>query len=97
MYIQKTTLCKEPQSILKITKKREKSKNKEKKLIKKKKRTKKQRERCTRCESASPRPIKKGTNKKGKQLVIGSKFSKSAGCVPSKYTTSNSMKLNSKC
>jgi len=70
MYIQKTTLCKEAQSI-KITKMRE-GKNNEKKLITKKKRAKKQRERFTRCESTSPRPIKKRTGKKSKQLVIGS-------------------------
>ena len=34
MYIQKTTLCKEPQSILKITKKREKQKQRKKKKTK---------------------------------------------------------------
>ena len=73
MYIQKTTLCKEPQSILKITKKREKQKQREKKKLNtKKKRAKEQRERFTRCESPNPRPIKKGTRKKSKQLVIRS-------------------------
>ena len=53
-------------------KKREKSKNRGKKLITKKNRAKEQRERFTRCESSSPRPIKKGTREKSKQLVIGS-------------------------
>ena len=67
MYIQKTTLCKEPQSILKITKKNREAKTEEKKnLNTKKKRAKEQTERFTRCESPSPRPIKKGTRKKSK-------------------------------
>ena len=57
---------------IKDYKKREKSKNRGKKLITKKKRAKEQRERFTRCESSSPRPIKKRTGKKSKQLVIGS-------------------------
>ena len=68
MYIQKTTLCKEAQSISKITK----ATNRKKKLITKKQRAKKQREKFTRCESPSPRPIKKGTSKKSKQQFIGS-------------------------
>ena len=74
MYIQKTTLCKEPQSILKITKKKREAKTEEKKkkLNTKKKRANEQRERFTRCESPNPRPIKKGTRKKSKQLVIRS-------------------------
>ena len=55
-----------------IKKKRKKSKNIEEELITKKERAKEQRERITRCESPSPRPIKKGTRKESKQLVIGS-------------------------
>ena len=57
---------------IKDCKKREKNKNKGKKLITKKQRAKKQREKFTRCESPSPRLIKKGTSKKSKQLIIGS-------------------------
>ena len=54
-------------------KKREaKTEEKKKKLNTKKKRAKEQRERFTRCESPNPRPIKKGTRKKSKQLVIRS-------------------------
>jgi len=61
MYIQKTTLCKEAQSI--YYKKREKQKQR-KKLITKKKRAKEQRERFTRCESPSLRPIKRELGKR---------------------------------
>ena len=39
-------------------------------VITKKKRTKEQRERITRCESLSPRPVKKRIAKSSKQLVI---------------------------
>ena len=51
MYIQKTVLCKEAQSISKTTKKKKKQTNK--------KSAKEQRERFTKCEYPSPRPIKK--------------------------------------
>ena len=51
---------------------REKSKNIKEALITKKERAKEQRERITKCESPSPRKIKKGTRKESKQLVIGS-------------------------
>ena len=56
-------------------KKEKKSKNRKEKVItktKRAKRAKEQRERITRCESPSLRPIKKGTSEKSKQLVIGS-------------------------
>ena len=49
---------------------REKSKNIKEALITKKERAKEQRERITKCESPSPRKIKKGTRKESKQLVI---------------------------
>ena len=49
-----------------------KQKNKKEALITKKERAKEQRERITKCESPSPRKIKKGTRKESKQLVIGS-------------------------
>ena len=51
-------------------KKEEKSKNIKEALITKKERAKEQRERITKCEFSSPRPIKKGTRKVSKQLVI---------------------------
>ena len=57
---------------IKEYKKREKSKNIREALITNKERAKEQRERITRCESPSPRPIKKGTKKESKQLVIRS-------------------------
>ena len=69
MYIQKTAKCKVAQSISKSTKK-ERSKNIKEALIRKKERVKEQRKRITRCESSSPRPIKKGARKESKQLVI---------------------------
>jgi len=47
----------------------EKETNRQKKLITKD-RTKEQRKRITRCESPSPRPFKKRTTKRSKQLVI---------------------------
>ena len=53
-------------------KKEKKSRNRKEKLITKTKRAKQQRERITRCESPSPRTIKKRTSEKSKQLVIGS-------------------------
>ena len=81
-------------------KKREaKTEEKKKKLNTKKKRAKEQRERFTRCESPNSRPIKKGTRKKkqatGHQIYLSPQ--KSAGCIPSKCTTSNTTELNSKC
>ena len=53
-------------------KKEKKSRNRKEKLITKTKRAKQQREKITKCGSPSPRPIKKGTSEKSKQLVIGS-------------------------
>ena len=50
----------------------EKKKHKKKTLITKKKRAKEKMKRITRCESPISSPIKKGTKKEGKQLVIGS-------------------------
>ena len=55
---------------IKKYKKEEKSKNIKEALITNKERAKEQWERITRCKS--PRPIKKGTKKESKQLVIGS-------------------------
>ena len=55
---------------IKKYKKGEKNKNIKEEIITKKERAKEQRERITRCESPSPRPIKKGTRKESKQLVI---------------------------
>ena len=55
---------------IKKYKKGEKSKNIKEEIITKKERAKEQRERITRCESPSPRPIKKGTRKESKPLVI---------------------------
>ena len=70
MYIQKTALCKETQSISEIImKKKEKQKRK---LITKKERAKEQGKRVTRCEPPSPSPIIKETSKKRKQLIIKS-------------------------
>ena len=46
--------------------KRKKSRNGKKKLITKTTRAKEQRERITRCEFPSPRPIKEGTSEKSK-------------------------------
>ena len=40
-----------------------------KKKLQKRKRTKKRRERVTRCESPSPRPIKKSPTKRSKNLI----------------------------
>ena len=57
---------------IKEYKKREKSKNIREALITNKERAKEQRERITRCESPSPRPIKKGARKENMQLVIRS-------------------------
>ena len=57
---------------IKQYKKRDKSKNLKEKLITKKERAEEQRERITRCESSSPRPIIEGNSKESKQLVIGS-------------------------
>ena len=59
MFIKKAALCKVAQSKTKITKKGKKSRNNKENLITKKKRAKEQRERITRYESPSPRPIKK--------------------------------------
>ena len=78
--------------------KRKKSRNRKKKLITKTTRAKEQRERITRCESPNHRPIKKGTNEKSKQLVIGYLSpQRSTDYVLSKYTTSNTTELNSRC
>ena len=55
---------------IKKYKKGEKNKNIKEEIITKKERAKEQRERITRCEFPSPRPIKKGTRKESKQLVI---------------------------
>ena len=55
---------------IKKYKKGEKNKNIKEEIITKKEKAKEQRERITRCESPSPRPIKKGTRKESKQLVI---------------------------
>ena len=53
-----------------VQKKKQTDRRKTKKLITKE-RTKEQRKRITRGESSSPRPIKKRTTKRSKQLVIG--------------------------
>ena len=67
----KLLYAKRAQSKSKVTKMR-KEKEWRRKLITKKKRTKEQRERITRCESPSPKPVKNRTTKWSKQLVIGS-------------------------
>ena len=57
---------------IKKYKKREKSKNIKRSTNYKERGAKEQRERITRCESPSPRPIKKGARKENMQLVIRS-------------------------
>ena len=56
----------------KKNKKRQKNKNVKEALITMEERAKAQRERINRCESPTSRPIKKGTRKESKQLVIES-------------------------
>ena len=68
MYIQKATSCKRS---VRQTKDYKKRNEKTKKKLITKERTKEQRERITRGESPSPRPIKERTTKISKQLVIG--------------------------
>ena len=52
--------------------KKEEAENKNKKHKLQRKRAKEKRKRVTRCESPSPSPIKQGTRKDSKQMVIGS-------------------------
>ena len=60
-------------SISNVQEKKEKYKHKRRRTLRtKKKRAKEKRKRITRCESPSLNPIKKGTKKKSKHLVIGS-------------------------
>ena len=68
MYIQKATSCKRS---VRQTKDYKKRNEKTKKKLITKERTKEQRERITRGESPSPRPVKKGAIERSKQLVIG--------------------------
>ena len=52
--------------------KKKESKNKKKKHKLQRKRAKEKRKRVTRCESPNPSPIKQGTRKDSKQMVLGS-------------------------
>ena len=67
MYIQKATSCEK--NIRQSKENRKRNKHAEK--LSTNERPKEQRERITRGESPSPRPIKKRTTKRSKQLVIG--------------------------
>ena len=68
MYIQKAISCK--RSVRQTKDYRKRNKKTKKKLITKE-RTKEQREGITRGEFPIPRPVKKRTTKRSKQLVIG--------------------------
>ena len=67
MYIQKNYLMHNGIRHIKYYRKR---KEKTKKILITKERTKKHRERITRGESPSPRPVEKGATEKSKQLVV---------------------------
>ena len=66
----KSYLMKKHKAEQRVQKKKQTETNRQKKLITTE-RTKEQKERITRGESLSPRPIKKKTAKRSKQLVIG--------------------------